>query len=210
MFFEFELASTLIEENYIRLNFFELLFGLGSILYTLRSISNGLVNKFSDFTVDNSMIKKLYTVDKTEEEKSEARKITGITPDQRVLKNVLDSRKGFLYSWREYCQRNSFWCSCCRGPESTQDKLFRKARRKLHAEIDILYLIKQMRATSFAVKQVLKPHQLQLVQWFDDYKVKILPGEEVKNLDDMSNYNPAFEANDQFEDFADNETEEVI
>jgi hypothetical protein len=48
------------------------------------------------------------------------------------------------------------------------------------------------------------------VQWFDDYKVKILPGEEVKNLDDMSNYNPAFEANDQFEDFADNETEDVI
>ena len=79
MFFEFELACTLIEENYIRLNFIELLFGLGSILYTLRTISNGLVNKFSDFTVDNSMIKKLYTVDKTEEEKSEARKITGIT-----------------------------------------------------------------------------------------------------------------------------------
>jgi hypothetical protein len=56
MFFEFELGSTFIEETYVRLNFFELLFGLGSILYTLRSISNGLVDKFSNFTVDHSMI----------------------------------------------------------------------------------------------------------------------------------------------------------
>ena len=59
----------MIEETYVRLNFFELLFGLGSILYTLRSISNGLVDKFSNFTVDHSMIQKLYTIDKTEEEK---------------------------------------------------------------------------------------------------------------------------------------------
>jgi hypothetical protein len=209
MFFEFELGCTLIEETYIRLNFFELLFGLGSILYTLRSISNGLVNKFSDFTVDHSMIKKLYTVDKTAEEKSVARKMV-ITNDQRVLKDALDSRKGLFYSWRQYCERNSIWCSCCRRPESTQDKLFRKARRKLHAEIDILYLIKQMRANSFAVKQVLKPHQLQLVQWFDEYRVKVQPGEEVKSNDDMINYNPAFEATDQFENFADSETEDVI
>lgn len=38
--------------------------GIGSILYTLRSISNGIVHKFSDFTVDHSLIKKLYSVDR--------------------------------------------------------------------------------------------------------------------------------------------------
>lgn len=81
MFFEFELGTTLIEENFMRINFLELLGGLGSILYTLRSISNGLVNKFSDFTVDLSMIKKLYTVDKTEEEKVVTRRLYGITND---------------------------------------------------------------------------------------------------------------------------------
>lgn len=81
MYFEFELGTTLFEENYIRLNFLSLIGGLGGLLYTLRSLSNGLVKKFSDFTIDLSMIKKLYTVDKTEEEKGVTRRLTGMTND---------------------------------------------------------------------------------------------------------------------------------
>lgn len=36
-------------------------------MYTLRTISNGLVSKLSSFSIDNKMMKVLYNVDKLDE-----------------------------------------------------------------------------------------------------------------------------------------------
>jgi len=41
-----------------------LLANLGSILYTVRSISNGLVSGWSVFDINRSMMRKLYTAEK--------------------------------------------------------------------------------------------------------------------------------------------------
>ena len=41
---------------------------IGSILYTVRSISNGMVSGWSYFEINSSMMKKLYTAKKHREE----------------------------------------------------------------------------------------------------------------------------------------------
>lgn len=160
MIFEFSSSNTQISQNFDRLNYFELFGGIGSILYTLRSISNGIVHKFSDFTVDHSLIKKLYSVDR----KNFTPDVTdgrNINEEQRILKESLDRREGFKYSWRQYGKLNGN-CSCCcrrcRKDLSDQDKLFQKAKKKLHNEIDLVYIVRLLRIASFTAMNVLKPH----------------------------------------------------
>jgi len=57
-------TNTYYETTYTRIAFFALLGELGGLLYTLRNVSNGVVKKASDFNLDNSMIRKLYSVNK--------------------------------------------------------------------------------------------------------------------------------------------------
>jgi len=45
-----------------------LIVNIGSLLYTLRTISNGLVLNLSNFSIDNKMMKTLYSVDKLDED----------------------------------------------------------------------------------------------------------------------------------------------
>jgi len=45
-----------------------LIVNIGSLLYTLRTISNGLVLNLSHFSIDNKMMKTLYSVDKLDED----------------------------------------------------------------------------------------------------------------------------------------------
>jgi hypothetical protein len=52
---------------YTRTNFLALIVNIGSLLYTLRTISNGLVLNLSNFSIDNKMMKVLYSVDKLDE-----------------------------------------------------------------------------------------------------------------------------------------------
>ena len=52
-----------------------------------------------------------------------------------------------------------------------------KGQYKLHNEIDILKIIKQLRVAALTSQALLKPHQAMLVQWFDKYKVSITQAE---------------------------------
>jgi len=54
--------------DYSRTNFMALIVNIGSLLYTLRTISNGLVLNLSNFSIDNKMMKTLYSVDKLDED----------------------------------------------------------------------------------------------------------------------------------------------
>jgi len=47
-----------------------------------------------------------------------------------------------------------------------QVRLFKKAKNKLHQEIDLLHIIKQLRVATFNAQTTLKPHQIMLVKWF--------------------------------------------
>ena len=53
----------------------------------------------------------------------------------------------------------------------------------MHSEIDLLHIVKQLRVTAFASEILLKPHQPQLIKWFNQYKLKIRPGERFDNGD---------------------------
>jgi len=57
-----------MEFDYTRTNFMALIVNIGSLLYTLRTISNGLVLNLSNFSIDNKMMKTLYSVDKLDED----------------------------------------------------------------------------------------------------------------------------------------------
>lgn len=77
MVFQVSPAKTKIEYHYNRLNFLELLFGIGTILYTLRSISSGLVLRFQDFSIDHSMLRKLYSKEMSNQNEEFASKVSG-------------------------------------------------------------------------------------------------------------------------------------
>jgi hypothetical protein len=57
----FTQSPTRYENTYSRTSFVILLANLGSILYTVRSISNGMVTGWSVFDISSSMMRKLYT-----------------------------------------------------------------------------------------------------------------------------------------------------
>ena len=64
------------------------------------------------------------------------------------------------------------WCCCCRVKPQRRDWLQRDAQEKLKLEIDILDIVKRLRVHQFASEVVLKPRQRDLVNFFDDYKLK--------------------------------------
>lgn len=54
-----------MEYNYVRVNFITLISALGGLMYTLRTISNNWVNKLSDYSIDEDMMKMLYATEKS-------------------------------------------------------------------------------------------------------------------------------------------------
>lgn len=76
----------------------------------------------------------------------------------QTLYGNLDKRASFNYTWKDYwLTKPCFQCCCCRKL-TREDKIFMKARIKLHAEIDLLHIIKQLRLFAFTSKVLLKPH----------------------------------------------------
>lgn len=69
------------------------------------------------------------------------------------------------------------YCKCC--VKTHKDRLFKKGRDKLHTEIDILHIVKQLRISQFVADLVLTPAQKNLVVWFDKYKLKESEDEDV-------------------------------
>lgn len=100
---DFSPSNTNYQQKYIRINYLELLFGLGSILYMLRSISNGLVSSLSRFSIDNSMIRKLYSKSKLPEDDMKAHHYYNVVKGQnktQALYGNLDKRASFNYTWK--------------------------------------------------------------------------------------------------------------
>ena len=64
-----------------------------------------------------------------------------------------------------------WWC-CCRKRAGRQEWLLKDSRTKLAAETDILEIIKKLRVHQFASEVALKPSQQDLVNFFDEYKLK--------------------------------------
>ena len=60
--FQLSQSSTVIVTTYTRQSLLTFLATLGGLMYTLRNVSNGINKKFSDFTIDNTMMRKLYSV----------------------------------------------------------------------------------------------------------------------------------------------------
>ena len=87
-----------------------------------------------------------------------------------------------MYSYKSYYSLK--FCCCCSRKKTLEDKLFEKARKKLYAEIDLLQIIKQLRIVTFASEILLKPHQMRMVKYFDEYKIKIRMDEDEDKKDD--------------------------
>ncbi len=100
---DFSPSNTNYQQSYLRVNYLELLFGLGSILYMLRSISNGLVSNLSHFSIDNSMIRKLYSKSKRPEDDMKAHHDYNVVKGEnktQTLYGNLDKRASFNYTWK--------------------------------------------------------------------------------------------------------------
>jgi hypothetical protein len=142
-------------------------------MYTLKNICNAFNRKFADFIIDNTMLKKLYSVNKRDDPLFEGEK----KPETELLTNgpmqrTLEARTSFYYNWKEIWKRkccSSKICCCCRHKETVADRIFEKARFRLHAEIDLLQIIKQLRTNSFIAQTTLKKHQIDLIRWFSRY-----------------------------------------
>ncbi len=69
---------------------------IGSLLYTLRTISNGLVLNLSNFSIDNKMMKILYSVDKLDQNGKPIKDMNAENKDGTdILKNNLLRREPF-------------------------------------------------------------------------------------------------------------------
>jgi hypothetical protein len=121
------------------------------------------------------MMRKLYSVEKDEDSTPDAvsfmpsPKNEGNSGRTR-LKKKLEEKQAFDYSWQEFTRNNlCSCCCCCRHKSTTKDRLFVTGRSKLWAEMDLLNIIKQLRTNKFTSQSYLKPHQVALIRWFEEY-----------------------------------------
>ena len=92
-----------------------------------------------------------------------------------LVTNEIKNRQVYSYSYGRFwrllkCDKKC--CFCCRPKQKRQDFLYQGARHKLNEELDILEIIKKLRVHQFASQMVLKPHQRELINFFQDYKVQ--------------------------------------
>ena len=66
-----------------------------------------------------------------------------------LLQKNLTSRSIFSYKFKNWwliSNLSSKWCCCCRKTPDKDFKLFKQAKTKLNREVDILRIVKQLRA----------------------------------------------------------------
>jgi len=186
-----------------------------------------IMTYFNGFILDNSMIKRLYSVhdedyqpkDDTLEDKEDE----GTTDDQKnasisdKMFHDIKSRKSFSASyWPFYIRKNCILkyllCQCNRKP-SRSLKLFANAQKKLNVELDILEIVKMNRLCRLFLMVNTKPRERELVKFFDEYT--LYASEDHKNdadnfedtkgvrnsLDNAGNLN--FDNQKKFADFED-------
>ena len=122
-------------------------------------------------------MEKLYSINKNPTKEEETQKSQEFKTDlsaKKFLIENLQKRKNFDYNAKNFCA--SLFCCCCIWCNKTkklENVLFEKAQNKLHEEMDLLHILKQLRVAAFTSQAFLKPHQSMLVKWFDQYKLKI-------------------------------------
>ena len=136
------------------------------------------IGTMQSFSLSNSFIKKLYSVRSDSEDDGDD--LLGGSTDtkasqQKKVRKEIEKRRFFSYT---YCR---FWyvlrfdkaiCCCCRARRRREDFLYKEAKSMLSEEIDLLEIIKKLRVFQFSVNSVLKPHQKDLVNFFQDYTLQ--------------------------------------
>ena len=91
------------------------------------------------------------------------------------MRKEIESRQVFSYSYGRLWFLEKFdkkYCLCCRARRKREDFLYAGARKKLNEELDILEIVKKLRVHQFASQMALQPHQRELINFFQDFKVK--------------------------------------
>lgn len=99
--------------------------------------------------MDNSMISRLYSVDREEQKHScdvAHDDLDHSKTGKQELIDVFEKRDRWQYQWRDTCcplKGSGFSLRvCCCKKTTRKDKLFAKGRKKLFSEIDILRIVK--------------------------------------------------------------------
>ncbi len=108
-----------------RFDLFDVIFGIGSLLFIMRRLSFKIQRSVVKFNIDNSLMKQLFVVDKPQEE------LAKIAADGDPTKDVDKVIRG-LHEREVYNKDNSYdaWkqcnllCCCCKRKPTAQDKLY--------------------------------------------------------------------------------------
>ena len=150
----------------------------GGYLSLILRLTYYLIGEFQVFSLDNSMIKKLYSADQIDNSDDDFGLTSGLDPTMKSrkaykLEGNLTKRAIFSYKYRRQAYIKYFgWCCCCRPGDKRSDFLFKDAKEKLSTETDLLEIVKNMRIYKFASDIVLKPRQRDLVNFFDAFKLR--------------------------------------
>lgn len=112
----------------------------------LRNIGNAVTKGGTAFGLDNSMIKRLYSMNrKVDGHSVDIQEEEGRNTGRTEFIDTLDKRDHWSYNWkRRNCAPEGYNCCriCCCRPKTREDRLFERARETLHNEIDMLHIIK--------------------------------------------------------------------
>lgn len=157
---------------------------VGAFISMITRITNLCLSSYQGFSVDKSMIKKLYSW------KGQKKKKATNEPDeidqlldanQRKIKNNIQNRSIFSYSYKKAyrdwfndklnCCCCWFNCLCCRRNrrKSKSERIFMQAQRNLYNEIDLLQIVKQIRISKFMSTFNLNHNQRELVKFMKQY-----------------------------------------
>lgn len=153
----------------------------GGFLSLIRVVSNYLLADYQTFSLENGIIKKLYSAQEVRPHKE------GTDVVETVYKDVA-TREIFSYKFGEFWLSQKFgsaMCCCCRRKETASDKMYKEAKRKIAAETDLLKLIRAKRLTEFLGLTQLTPSQVRLISFFREYtllKEGTYHGQKVRQL----------------------------
>lgn len=114
-------------------------------MYSLRLWGGKITKWAGDFSVDNILLRKLYSVEIDGEAYKE--RSSGTIGEELFLKNFLHLRTSFYYNYkmfiRRYCRKACCCCWCCYGRKDTEaDKIFDKASTRLYNELDVVNIVR--------------------------------------------------------------------
>ena len=161
MFYQSQIQN---KKKWTRVSLEDAFRAFGSFLSFILRFTNYIIAEFQGFSLDNSMIKKLYSADRDEEE-TNTKTLSDSNERPRGkkvnrLEESITQRATFSYKYtRLWCilHFGGPWCCCCRVKNKRRDFLYRDAKSKLADETDLLEMIKKIRIFKFASDCTLKP-----------------------------------------------------